>query len=85
MPLKTFSFGGGVQSMAALVLAAQGKIDYKVFVFSNVGDDSEHPATLRYLQEYAIPFARSHGLEIHVVDRRKRDGSVETLYQRLTK
>src|SRR5258708_98613 len=47
-PLKVFSFGGGVQSVAALVLAAQGKIDYRHFVFCNVGDDSENPATLEY-------------------------------------
>jgi hypothetical protein len=43
MALRFFSYGGGVQSTAALVLAAQGKIDYPVFLFANVGDDSEHP------------------------------------------
>ena len=31
--IRVFSFGGGVQSVACLVLAAQGKIDYKTFVF----------------------------------------------------
>lgn len=71
--------------MACLVLAAQGRIDYKTFVFSNVGDDSEHPATLQYLEEFAKPFAELHGLTLHVVDRVKRDGTKETLYQRLTK
>lgn len=40
MVLKAFSFDGGVQSTAALVLAAQGKPDYRTFLFCNVGDDS---------------------------------------------
>ena len=51
MGLRVFSYGGGVQSTAALVLAAQGKIDFPTFLFANVGDDSEHPATLRYVRE----------------------------------
>ncbi|WP_254897837.1 hypothetical protein [Kitasatospora sp. NA04385] len=35
--IRSFSFGGGVQSTAALVLAAQGRIDYRTFLFANVG------------------------------------------------
>lgn len=62
--LKVFSYGGGVQSTAALVLAAQGKIDYQTFLFSNVGAESENPATLTYLHKVAIPYAEKHGLEI---------------------
>ena len=45
MTLRVFSYGGGVQSTAALVLASQHKIDFKTFLFCNVGDDSENPAT----------------------------------------
>lgn len=63
-PIKAFSFGGGVQSTAALVLAAQGRIDYRTFLFANVGSDSELPATLRYVRDFAIPFAEAHGLSI---------------------
>ena len=42
--MRTFSFGGGVQSTAVLVLQAQNKLPepYDVFLFANVGDDSEH-------------------------------------------
>ncbi|KOT83889.1 phosphoadenosine phosphosulfate reductase, partial [Streptomyces rimosus subsp. pseudoverticillatus] len=54
--VKTFSFGGGWQSMAALVLAATRELDYRTFLMANVGDDSEHPGTLRYLRQYAIPY-----------------------------
>lgn len=82
--LRAFSFGGGVQSVACLVLAAQGRINFREFVFSNVGDDSEHPATLRYIEEHAMPFAGRHGLRIHVVQRKLKNGEVETLYQKLT-
>ena len=45
--MKVISYGGGVQSTAMLVLANQGAIDsVDAALFSNVGDDSEHPATL---------------------------------------
>lgn len=84
--LRTFSYGGGVQSTAALVLAAQGRIDYRVFLFSNVGDDSEHPATLRYVEEYARPFAAEHHIELTTLHRvMVRSGEHRTLYQELTR
>jgi hypothetical protein len=83
--LRTFSFGGGWQSTAALVLAARGELDFRTFLFANVGEDSEHPATLAYIAEHAAPFAEAHGLALHEVRRVKRDGSTETLYGRLMK
>lgn len=79
--MRIFSFGGGVQSMAALVLAAQGKLDYQVFVFSNVGEDSENPETITYFRSIALPYAQSRNLELHEVSRQLRNQ--ETLYQRL--
>lgn len=84
-PLTTFSFGGGVQSVACLVLAATGQIDFPTFLFANVGADSEHPATLTYLQQHAKPYAAANGLTLIELDRVKRDGTTETLYGRLTK
>lgn len=81
--LRVISYGGGVQSTALLVLAAQGRIDYTTFLFSNVGDDSEHPATLDYLRTVAVPYATQHGLEIQELQRQLKDGSRETLWERL--
>lgn len=78
--MKVFSFGGGVQSTAALVLAAQGRIDYRVFLFANVGDDSENPDTLEYVRQFSRPYAEAHGLELHELRRETNSG--ETLYQR---
>lgn len=81
VPLRVFSYGGGVQSTAALVLAAQGKIDFRWFVFANVGEDSEHPATLAYVRDVAIPFASLFGLRLETIKRERRNGESMTLYQ----
>jgi hypothetical protein len=80
--LRIFSYGGGVQSTAALVLAAQGEIDFPVFLFANTGDDSELPDTLRYVREVAMPYAAAHGIELQEVRRTRRDKTpAPTLYQ----
>jgi hypothetical protein len=87
--LRVFSYGGGVQSTAALVLAANAAIDFNVFLFANVGDDSEDPETLIYLADYAKPYAAEHGIELHELKRVRirgqAAGNVETLYGRLTR
>jgi hypothetical protein len=68
-----------------VVLAAQKIIDFPVALFSNVGDDSEHPATLDYVRNIAIPWAAERGVAIHELRRTKRDGTVETLMGRITR
>jgi hypothetical protein len=83
--IRAVSYGGGVQSTALLVLAAQGRINFPLFLMANVGDDSEHPDTLTYVREVATPYAEQHGIELVVLDRHRRDGSVETLWGRLMK
>lgn len=80
MTLRFFSYGGGVQSTAALVLAVQGKIDFPIFLFSNVGDDSEHPATLVYVRDVAVPYAAANGIELIEI-RPTRFGQPVSLYQ----
>jgi hypothetical protein len=85
MALRVFSYGGGVQSTAALVLASQDKIDFKTFIFSNVGADSEHPATLRYVAEVSKPFAAKHGIKMVELNHIRRDGQEGTLYRKLTR
>jgi hypothetical protein len=85
MVLKAFSFGGGVQSTAALVLAAQGRIDYRTFLFCNVGQDSENPDTLAYVQQVALPFAHRQGLNLIELRKVRRDGSPDSVYQTITR
>jgi len=84
MTLRVFSYGGGVQSTAALVLAAQGKIDFKTFLFCNVGDDSENPATITYVRDIAMPYAKAHGIEL-IELHNTHFGEPTTLYQHLTR
>ncbi|WP_152617638.1 adenine nucleotide alpha hydrolase family protein [Phaeacidiphilus oryzae] len=84
--LRSFSFGGGVQSTAALVLAAAGRLDYRTFLFANVGEDSEDPATLAYVQRYARPYAADHGIELTTLRRvMVRSKETRTLYGELTR
>jgi 3'-phosphoadenosine 5'-phosphosulfate sulfotransferase (PAPS reductase)/FAD synthetase len=83
--LQVVAFGGGVQSTALLVLAAAGRIDFRTFLFANVGPDSEDPATLDYLGRVSEPYAAAHGITLHELHRTRRDGSTETLYGRLTR
>lgn len=86
MSLRVISYGGGVQSTALIVLATQGQLGrVDAALFANVGDDSEHPATVAYVRQVAQPWAAERGLPVHELARRKRDGTVETLMGRLTR
>lgn len=83
MSLRVVSFGGGKQSTALLVLAAQGVIPHRVFLFANVGEHAENPETLDYYDQHARPFADRHGIElteVRWVDRKRR---VRDLYSDL--
>lgn len=81
--VRVFSYGGGTQSTAALVLAVQGKINFPQFVFANVGEQSE-AKTIRYVRDVAMPYASAHSINLEEVRRVKRDGSfAEGLYERV--
>jgi len=82
--MQTVSYGGGVQSTSLLVLAAQREIDFDTFLFSNVGNDSENPATISYVRNIAMPFAEHYGIKIHELYK-TRFGEPETLYGRITR
>jgi hypothetical protein len=82
--LRIVSYGGGWQSTALLVLAAQQRIDFRTFVFANVGDDSENPGTVAYVRDHARPYAEANGIELVEV-RAMRKGEPETLYERMTR
>lgn len=80
--MKVFSFGGGVQSTAALVLAARGELEADVFLFADVGEDSENPDTVTYMRDVALPYAERHGIRFEVV-RHLYKGEPETLLQHI--
>jgi hypothetical protein len=84
--MRVISYGGGVQSTALVVLATQGKIGHvDAALFANVGDDSEHPNTVRYVREVAIPWAAERGLKVHELKKTTRGRGLETLYGRLSR
>jgi hypothetical protein len=91
MTLRTISYGGGVQSTAMVVLAATRDPDFEAAMggpvdaalFANVGDDSEHPATLAYVRDVAIPWAHGRGFAVHELHRTNRAGDTETLLGRI--
>ena len=82
--MKIISYGGGVQSTAMIVLATQGKIEADIALFSNVGDDSEHPKTLRYVREIIIPWATSKGFRVEELTPHKR-GEPTSLVKEITR
>lgn len=90
MTLRVISYGGGVQSTALVVLAAQRKLDpimggeVRTALFANTGDDSEHPATLKYVREIAIPWAKQHGIDIHELQTTK-NGEPTTIWNEIMK
>lgn len=77
--MRVFSYGGGVQSTAALALAASGDIDFPLFLFANVGSDSENPDTLAYVEQHAKPFAADHDIELVEVQKTLRSGERDTI------
>jgi hypothetical protein len=80
----TISYGGGVQSTALIILAATGQIEpVDVALFSNVGEDSEHPSTITYVRDVMTPWAASRGLPVHELRRTLRSGETQTLWQRM--
>ena len=84
MTARFISYGGGVQSTALIILAVQGKIPpVQAALFSNVGDDSEHPATNKYVREIMTPWAASHGLPVIELHRTLKTGETQTLWQRI--
>ncbi|MEV0584060.1 phosphoadenosine phosphosulfate reductase [Nonomuraea sp. NPDC050310] len=70
------------------MLQAQGKLPdggFDHWLFSNVGDDSEHPDTIAYFHDVALPFAEKHGIDLQMLRKVGRDGEVKTLYGDLTR
>lgn len=90
MTLRVISYGGGVQSTALVVLAAQGKLDdimggpVRTALFANTGDDSEHPGTLKFVREIAVPWAKERGVDIIELQTTK-NGQPTTIWNEIMK
>jgi hypothetical protein len=68
-----------------LVLSAQGKIDFPIHLFCNVGDDSENPDTLAYIDKVSKPYAQEHGIELIELYKITRSKEPLTLLESLAK
>ena len=61
--MKTIlSLGAGVNSVALLVLKAQGKVDFDEAVFADTGN--EQPETYKYWQNVIIPFCFDNNIDL---------------------
>lgn len=83
MTIRAISYGGGVQSTALLVLQAQRRIDFPLFIFANVGNQAENPETLTYLRNVAMPYAKANGIELVERSWVTRKGETRDLYEDL--
>lgn len=75
-PIRVFSSGNGTQSVAAMILQAQGKLPmpYDIFAFANVGADSENPETLEYTEKYIKPLLADHGIAFWELQKQRGRG-----------
>lgn len=80
---RILSYGGGVQSNALLSLVAQGKLYVDAVVFANVGNDSEHPKIISYVNDHVKPFCEAHNIPFYEVQKTLRDGTLDTVKQRV--
>jgi hypothetical protein len=78
---RIFAFGAGVQSHAVMVLQAQGKLDepFDIFLFANVGNDSENPDTVKFFNEHTIPYAKKHGIRLEICQK-MYEGKPDTIH-----
>jgi hypothetical protein len=77
-PLRVFSSGMGQQSVAVLVLQALGKIKpFDIHIFCNVGDKAEEPETLKFVKNFALPFAEKHGIRVEVIQKIAKGAPVD--------
>ena len=81
--MKTFSFGGGVQSTAVLALQSMGELaePFDVYLLADTGD--EHPDTYDYLEAFHRPLAESCGAELHTLKKTWKDGSTYSILENI--
>lgn len=58
-PILVQSFGGGVQSVALFLINLATGENF-IPIFANVGDKSENPATLEYIERHIKPLCKKH-------------------------
>lgn len=84
--VRIFSYGGGVQSFATLLLQSRGELEkpFDLYIFANVGADSEKPSTLDHIESIVLPLAVRSGIPFLTVTAKTREGNTKTLHQEIT-
>lgn len=84
--LRVFSFGGGWQSIATMLLQIEGNTDFEPYhhwVYANV-DDRAEPETVAYMNNVLLPYSKQHGIDIVTVQRQKHGkpyGLLDDIYE----
>lgn len=64
---QVLSYGGGVQSVAMVVLVARGELERPdAIIFADTG--REVHTTIQYARQYIIPLLASLGMDFHIAD-----------------
>lgn len=84
--VRIFSYGGGIQSFTTLLMQTRGDLEkpFDLYIFANVGNDSEKETTLRHIHEIAMPLAEEHNIAFKTVQKIRRGGTPDTLYREIT-
>lgn len=76
-PFRVISYGGGTQSTALMIMAAERIIDFPILLYANVGEKAENPETLAYFHDVAVPYCKAHGLDLREVRKRPSGKEVD--------
>ncbi|HKT21541.1 MAG TPA: phosphoadenosine phosphosulfate reductase family protein [Nitrososphaerales archaeon] len=63
MKTRFLSFGGGVQTVALLLMHEELKVDEAIFADTG----NEWPETYEYMEQRVVPYAKEHGLQFTVL------------------
>ena len=72
--MKICSFGGGVQSTAMAILAAQKKIEVDAFVFSDTG--FEQSIVFEFLEKHTLPMLKDAGIPFYIAHAKDYAGNL---------
>lgn len=78
MMKRILSFGGGVQTTALAIMAAQGEVEVDEVVFADTG--AEKPETYWYMENYTRPLFQDAKIPFHILTRERTAYYEPTLY-----
>jgi len=80
VPELIFSNGAGRDSVAVVVMQAKQLTPHYTHVFCNVGEKSENPKTLEYLENHLKPYCERNGINFIEIQKRDAEGNAVDLW-----